>query len=103
VSATTIRVAEPEVAILHRGFLRAKSPRLGASTRARREINALIKVNTAPQPSRHYGDAVCVAGIALDPLRWVRPYPAPFRYLENRQTLRKYDVDRTRGQWTPPQ
>jgi hypothetical protein len=64
--------------------------------RAGREIDVLITVKAAPQPSRHYGDTVCVAGIALDPLRWVRLYPVPFRYLDDSQTFRKYDIVRVK-------
>lgn len=64
--------------------------------RAGRVIEVLIVVKAAPQPSRHYGDTVCVAGIALAPLRWARLYPVPFRYLEDGQKFRKYDVVRVK-------
>lgn len=64
--------------------------------RAGREIDVLITVKAAPQPSRHYGDTVCVAGIALGPLRWVRLYPVPFRYLDDGQRFRKYDLVRVK-------
>jgi hypothetical protein len=44
----------------------------------------LVLVKATPQPSRQYGDTVCVAGADMnaDPLRWVRLYPVPFRYME---------------------
>lgn len=64
--------------------------------RAKRRIRVLVTVKASPQPSRSYGDTVCVAGIALDPLRWVRLYPVPFRHLEGPQKFEKYtliDVD----------
>jgi len=64
--------------------------------RAGRQIDVVVAVKAAPQPSRHYGDTVCVAGIALDPLRWVRLYPVPFRYLDGPRKFRKYDVVRVK-------
>jgi len=64
--------------------------------RAGRAIEVLVVVKAAPQPSRHYGDTVCVAGIALDPLRWVRLYPVPFRYLDDVQQFKKYDIVQVR-------
>lgn len=61
--------------------------------RAGRRIRVLILVKASPQPSKQYGDTVCVAGVALDgPLRWVRLYPVPFRYLEGAKRFKKYDV-----------
>lgn len=54
----------------------------------------LVVVKATPQPSRQYGDTVCVAGVdmgAASP-RWVRLYPVPFRYMEGDRQFRKYDV-----------
>ncbi|MCK6212303.1 hypothetical protein KZX45_17305 [Georgenia sp. EYE_87] len=62
--------------------------------RAGRRIKVMIVVKAAPQPSRTYGDTVCVAGIAIvpGPPRWVRLYPVPFRYLDGEKRFRKYDI-----------
>src|SRR5665647_2659786 len=74
--------------------------------RAGRAIEVLVVVKAAPQPSRHYGDTVSVAAIALDPLRWVRLYPVPFRYLDDVQQFKKYDIvqvsERNRVEPDPP-
>jgi hypothetical protein len=53
-----------------------------------------VVVKATPQPSRQYGDTVCVAGIDIDaevPL-WLRLYPVPFRYLEGDRQFKKYDI-----------
>ena len=54
----------------------------------------LILVKATPQPSRQYGDTVCVAGVDMntDPHRWVRLYPVPFRYLDGDRQFKKYDI-----------
>lgn len=54
----------------------------------------LVLVKATPQPSRQYGDTVCVAGIDVDAEvpRWLRLYPVPFRYLEGEHQFKKYDV-----------
>lgn len=54
----------------------------------------LILVKATPQPSRQYGDTVCVAGVDIngDTARWVRLYPVPFRYMEGERQFSKYDV-----------
>jgi hypothetical protein len=54
----------------------------------------LVLVKATPQPSRQYGDTVCVAGVDMnaDRRRWVRLYPVPFRYMEGERQFRKYDV-----------
>jgi hypothetical protein len=54
----------------------------------------LVLVKASPQPSRQYGDTVCVAGVEIDcdiP-QWIRLYPVPFRYLEGELQFKKYDV-----------
>ena len=58
------------------------------------QARVLITVKASPEPSTSYGDTVCVAGIRLDsPLHeWIRLYPVPFRYLDNEQKFKKYDV-----------
>ncbi|MFQ1003071.1 hypothetical protein, partial [Modestobacter sp. SSW1-42] len=58
-------------------------------------MKVLVTVKAAPQPSATYGDTVCVAGVELrgdDPVRLVRLYPVPFRYLEGDQQFGKYQV-----------
>jgi hypothetical protein len=55
----------------------------------------LILVKATPQPSRQYGDTVCVAGVDMkvaDAPRWLRLFPVPFRYMEGQRQFRKYDV-----------
>jgi hypothetical protein len=54
----------------------------------------LVVVKATPQPSRQYGDTVCVAGIDIDAEvpRWLRLYPVPFRYLEGDRQFKQYDV-----------
>lgn len=54
----------------------------------------LVLVKATPQPSRQYGDTVCVAGVAMDddPPRLVRLYPVPFRYMDGDKQFKKYDV-----------
>lgn len=54
----------------------------------------LVLVKATPQPSRQYGDTVCVAGIDMnaETPRWVRLYPVPFRYMEGDRQFKKYDV-----------
>lgn len=58
----------------------------------------LVLVKATPQPSARYGDTVCVAGVDLDssPLRWLRLYPVPFRYLSGESQFSKYQVVRVR-------
>lgn len=60
--------------------------------RAGRPIRVLVLVKTMPQLSAKYNDTVCVAGLALDPLRWVRLYPVPFRYLAPGNQFAKYTI-----------
>jgi hypothetical protein len=54
----------------------------------------LVVVKASPQPSRQYGDTVCVAGVDMNAEwpRWVRLYPVPFRYLDGERQFKKYDV-----------
>lgn len=58
-------------------------------------MQVLITVKASPQPSAGYGDTVCVAGVEIKngkPVRWVRLYPVPFRYLEGEQQFKKYQI-----------
>ena len=54
-----------------------------------------MTVKAAPNPSAHYGETVCVAGVSLDAvghLDWVRLYPINFRVLEDSVQFRKYSI-----------
>jgi hypothetical protein len=53
-----------------------------------------VLVKASPQPSKQYGDTVCVAGALLggDVPRWIRLYPVPFRYLDGSSQFQKYDI-----------
>jgi hypothetical protein len=53
-----------------------------------------VVVEATPQPSRQYGETVCVAGIDVDAEvpQWLRLYPVPFRYLEGDRQFKKYDI-----------
>ena len=54
----------------------------------------LVLVKATPQPSRQYGDTVCVAGVDMRSAThgWIRLYPVPFRYLEGDRQFKKYDI-----------
>ncbi|WP_157157589.1 hypothetical protein [Diaminobutyricimonas sp. LJ205] len=55
----------------------------------------LITVKASPEPSKTYGDTVCVAGVKLsgdDQAEWVRIYPVAFRHLQSEQQFNKYEV-----------
>ncbi len=56
----------------------------------------LITVKAYPNPSRKYGETVCVAGIDIDKNKWIRLYPIPFRDLDKRQKFKKYSVIQVR-------
>lgn len=60
----------------------------------RRRVEVMVLVKATPQPSLKYGDTVCVAGALLGqgPIRWIRLYPIPFRYLESAAKFRKYQT-----------
>ncbi len=44
----------------------------------------LITVKTYPLPSRNYSELVCAAGL-LNGEKWIRMYPTPFRFLQDKQ------------------
>jgi hypothetical protein len=58
------------------------------------ELEVLITVKAYPQPSKTYGECVCVAAVRLDTEtpEWCRLYPVDFRGLPRRQRFKKYDV-----------
>lgn len=57
-------------------------------------IELLVTVKAYPNISAKYGEVVCVAGIRLDiePKKWVRLFPIPFRDLEFSKRFHKYQV-----------
>ncbi|MBN1353634.1 MAG: hypothetical protein JW994_03065 [Candidatus Omnitrophica bacterium] len=52
----------------------------------------LVTVKAYPNPSKKYGETVCVAGIDTDTGKWVRIYPIPFRDLDEDKKFKKYAV-----------
>lgn len=52
----------------------------------------LVTVKAYPNPSRKYGETVCVAGIDIDTHGWVRLYPIPFRDLDEDKKFKKYTI-----------
>lgn len=58
------------------------------------QIQILIVVKAYPQPSRTYGETVCVAGVRVDksPSSWVRLYPVAYRDLNFASRFKKYQV-----------
>ncbi|MFL2002228.1 hypothetical protein [Microbacterium sp. A1-JK] len=59
------------------------------------QARVLITVKASPEPSKTYGDTVCVAGVRLHEDgsgSWVRIYPVAFRHLESTQQFKKFEV-----------
>lgn len=52
----------------------------------------LITVKSYPNPSKKYGETVCVAGIDIDSRAWVRLYPIRFRDLDGNKKFKKYSI-----------
>lgn len=52
----------------------------------------LITVKAYPNPSKKYGETVCVAGIDTDKREWIRLYPIPFRDLDEDKKFKKYSI-----------
>lgn len=65
------------------------------------ELDVLVTVKAAPNPSARSGETVCVAGLGLTHgrthTRWIRLYPINFRFLEQDQQFKKYDIIRVRA------
>ena len=58
-----------------------------------------ITVKAYPLPSRSYTELVCTAGL-LEDGTWIRIYPVPFRFLEDKSKYQKYqwiDIDLIRN------
>lgn len=58
------------------------------------DLKVLITVKAYPQPSRTYGETVCVAGVRVDtPIpEWIRLYPVAYRDLEFANQFKKYQI-----------
>ena len=52
----------------------------------------LITVKAYPNPSRKYGETVCVAGVDISAHKWIRLYPIPYRDLDNDKKFAKYSL-----------
>ena len=52
----------------------------------------LVTVKAYPNPSKKYGETVCVAGIDLGTNKWIRLYPIPFRDLDDARKFPKYSI-----------
>lgn len=52
----------------------------------------LVTVKAYPNPSKKYGETVCVAGIDVDTGKWIRLYPIPFRDLDDEKRFKKYST-----------
>lgn len=52
----------------------------------------LVTVKAYPNPSKKYGETICVAGIDIDTGKWARLYPIPFRDLDENQKFKKYTI-----------
>jgi len=52
----------------------------------------LVTVKAYPNPSKKYGETVCVAGIDLGTGKWIRLYPIQYRDLEDEKKFKKYSI-----------
>ena len=52
----------------------------------------LVTVKAYPNPSKKYGETVCVAGIDLKSNQWIRLFPIPFRDLDDDKKFKKYNL-----------
>jgi hypothetical protein len=60
-----------------------------------KRARVLITVKASPEPSKTYGDTVCVAGVRLDEDgsgTWVRIYPVAFRHLDSELKFKKFEI-----------
>jgi hypothetical protein len=58
------------------------------------QVRVLVTVKAYPQPSRRYGETVCVAGVRADTgiSEWIRLYPVTFRELQIAERFAKYQL-----------
>lgn len=52
----------------------------------------LITVKAYPNPSRKYGETVCVAGVDVNTHQWIRLYPIPYRDIDDNKKFAKYSI-----------
>ena len=57
-------------------------------------MRLMVTVKAYPQPSKSYGETVCVAGVRIDTPTpsWVRLYPVAYRHLEFADQFAKYQI-----------
>jgi hypothetical protein len=58
------------------------------------QMRVLVTVKAYPQPSRSYGETVCVAGVRIDAGEpsWIRLYPVAYRDLPFADRFQKYQI-----------
>ncbi|MBV9141061.1 MAG: hypothetical protein JO115_09085 [Pseudonocardiales bacterium] len=58
------------------------------------QMQVLVTVKAYPQPSRTYGETVCVAGVRVDTSAssWIRLYPVAYRDLSFVDRFKKYQI-----------
>lgn len=56
------------------------------------EKQVLVTVKAYPNPSKKYGETVCVAGVDINTHEWIRLYPIPFRDLDDNKKFAKYSI-----------
>lgn len=58
------------------------------------QIQVLVTVKAYPQPSRTYGETVCIAGVRTDVEvpTWIRIYPIAYRELAFTDRFKKYQI-----------
>jgi hypothetical protein len=55
-------------------------------------VKVLVTVKAYPQPSRRYGESVCVAGVHADSGQWILLYPVTYRDMEVTERFKKYQL-----------
>jgi hypothetical protein len=68
--------------------------RVASGFLAEEQMQVLVTVKAYPQPSRTYGETVCVAGVRTDAGEptWIRLYPVAYRELEFAGRFKKYQL-----------
>src|SRR4030067_486236 len=52
----------------------------------------LVTVKAYPNPSKKYGETVCVAGVDINKQQGGRLYPIPYRDLDDNKKFEKYNL-----------
>jgi hypothetical protein len=55
-------------------------------------LRVLVTVKAYPAVSAKHGERVCVAGIDIDAMRWIRLFPVPFRDLPRINRFKKWET-----------